>query len=723
MTTHSLSLSPALCDPATIRTLLAIYRLCRDQPGSLYEHYLDDIGFVLHPLAVLVRQRLEDSGEVRPAWAMQFDHVSAAGGTDYYEWLGRNMSWPEPQMAPLYERMHAELLFLEARDPFAMWSNVRHLQESLALTEAETRILLLAACLDHSVFGFRYLRLERPVSKVHRAIAAAIDMPMEPVIAALKENGSLMQSGLFENPADGTTALRDLLELSQFGQRVFTRPYATRADLFNVLLEPLPAPADAQPLQWPALAAQQRTVQAVLATALAHAEAGVNILLYGPPGTGKTEFARQLAHSLSCRAYEVACRDDDGDEATRGQRLCSLRTAQSLLGGTQSALLVLDEAEDVFQDDGKPSGAARVGSKAWMNKLLESNPHPVLWITNSIAAIDPAYRRRFTFSIRFDVPDLAARRHIAQRHLQPVGVSDATIDCIARRSELTPALIASGAKVVRLAAGHAGTQDEVALCYLDSQGKLMRTTPALNRTPQPVTRFDTAYLRIGGRFTPEQVVDAITRHGRGTVLMSGPPGTGKTQLAGRIAERLERELQYYSASDVNSKWFGESEQQVADMFASCDPERQLIFLDEAETLLSERASAMHRASEAVTAEFLRQLESFNGVFLCATNHGGTIDSALMRRFVFRLEFRPLSGTQREQLLRELIAWPAQQELPRSALQLLEQLDGLTPGDFANVKKRFTLLGLEAALDDWLVELRQEWQVKPHAAQARMMGFV
>jgi SpoVK/Ycf46/Vps4 family AAA+-type ATPase len=546
---------------------------------------------------------------------------------------------------------------------------------------------------------------------------------MEPVIAALKENGSLMQSGLFENPADGTTALRDLLELSQFGQRVFTRPYATRADLFNVLLEPLPAPADAQPLQWPALAAQQRTVQAVLATALAHAEAGVNILLYGPPGTGKTEFARQLAHSLSCRAYEVACRDDDGDEATRGQRLCSLRTAQSLLGGTQSALLVLDEAEDVFQDDGKPSGAARVGSKAWMNKLLESNPHPVLWITNSIAAIDPAYRRRFTFSIRFDVPDLAARRHIAQRHLQPVGVSDATIDCIARRSELTPALIASGAKVVRLAAGHAGTQDEVALCYLDSQGKLMRTTPALNRTPQPVTRFDTAYLRIGGRFTPEQVVDAITRHGRGTVLMSGPPGTGKTQLAGRIAERLERELQYYSASDVNSKWFGESEQQVADMFASCDPERQLIFLDEAETLLSERASAMHRASEAVTAEFLRQLESFNGVFLCATNHGGTIDSALMRRFVFRLEFRPLSGTQREQLLRELIAWPAQQELPRSALQLLEQLDGLTPGDFANVKKRFTLLGLEAALDDWLVELRQEWQVKPHAAQARMMGFV
>ncbi|MBK4735237.1 AAA family ATPase [Noviherbaspirillum pedocola] len=721
MTTNSLALSPALCDPATIRTLLAIYRLCRDQPGSLYEHHLDDIGFVIHPLAVLVRQRLEGDEAARPEWAVRLDAASAVGGTAYYEWLGRNLSWPEPQTAPLYERMYAELLFFEARDPFPMQSNVRHLQESFALTEAETRILLLAACLDHSVFAFRYLRLERPVSKVHRAIAAAIDMPLEPVIAALKESGALMQSGLFENLADGTTALRDLLELSRFGQRVFTLPHARRADLFDALLEPLPAPADAQALQWPALAAQQRTVQAVLETALAHAEAGVNILLYGPPGTGKTEFAKQLALSIGCRAYEVACRD--GAEASRGQRLCSLRTAQSLLGNAQSALLVLDEAEDVFLDQGQSGAAApRIGSKAWMNRLLETNPHPVIWITNSIAEIDQAYRRRFTFCIRFDVPELAVRRQIAQRHLQPLGVSEATIDRIARRSGLSPALIASSAKVAHLAAGKAGTHEEVALCYLDSQGEMMRAR-AMRRTPHIVTRFDTAYLQIGGRFTPEQIIDAIARHGRGTALMSGPPGTGKTQLASRIAERLERELLYYSASDVNSKWFGESEQQVAEMFTSCDPERQMVFLDEAETLLSDRASAMHRASEAVTAEFLRQLESFDGVFLCATNHGRSIDSALMRRFVFRLEFKPLSCAQREQMLRELIDWPVQQELPRSAMRELESLEGLTPGDFANVKKRFALLGLQAELDAWLIELRQEWEAKPDDAQGRAIGFV
>jgi AAA+ superfamily predicted ATPase len=247
--------------------------------------------------------------------------------------------------------------------------------------------------------------------------------------------------------------------------------------------------------------------------------------------------------------------------------------------------------------------------------------------------------------------------------------------------------------------------------------------PAGSSSPYLPTRYNESYLNIAGRFSTTDIIKAVVRSGSGTVLMSGPPGTGKTQLATHMANRLGRELLYYTASDINAKWFGESERNVAGLFSACDAQRQLIFLDEAETLLGAREQAMHRGAEAVTAEFLRQLEHISGVFLCATNHAGSFDSALVRRFTFRLQFRPLSQQQREMMLRELVAWPEGQPLPVACLRHLEQLDGLTPGDFAIVGKRFRLLGHAAVLDDWLCELADEWKAKPGNEAGRPVGFV
>jgi transitional endoplasmic reticulum ATPase len=93
-------------------------------------------------------------------------------------------------------------------------------------------------------------------------------------------------------------------------------------------------------------------------------------------------------------------------------------------------------------------------------------------------------------------------------------------------------------------------------------------------------------------------------------------------------------------------WFGESERNVARMFDECDASGEVLFLDEADTLMTSRNNANHRPEVAVTAEFLRQVELFQGVFVCATNFGGEIDAALMRRFEFRLQLLALSLPQR-----------------------------------------------------------------------------
>lgn len=107
----------------------------------------------------------------------------------------------------------------------------------------------------------------------------------------------------------------------------------------------------------------------------------------------------------------------------------------------------------------------------------------------------------------------------------------------------------------------------------------------------------------------------------------------------------------------------------------------------------------------MTAEFLRRRELFSGVFLGATNHVGQIASALMRRYTFRLTFKTLKWDQRTNLLKEMLALPSTANLPPAAARMLDRLDGFSPGDFANVKMRFTLICVVPTADDWLDELR------------------
>jgi SpoVK/Ycf46/Vps4 family AAA+-type ATPase len=181
-----------------------------------------------------------------------------------------------------------------------------------------------------------------------------------------------------------------------------------------------------------------------------------------------------------------------------------------------------------------------------------------------------------------------------------------------------------------------------------------------------------------------------------------------------------------TASDINTKWYGESEGNVARMFRECDPKSELLFLDEAEVLLGSRDAATHRADRAVTAEFLRWLEAFQGIFVCATNHRKDFDAALMRRFTFRLDFKPLDQRQRETLYSELALGRRPEEgaadpgLDLVTAARLSRLELLTPGDFANVNRRTRSLGLGP--EHWLDELEAEHQAKGGTRHARI-GFV
>jgi SpoVK/Ycf46/Vps4 family AAA+-type ATPase len=142
-------------------------------------------------------------------------------------------------------------------------------------------------------------------------------------------------------------------------------------------------------------------------------------------------------------------------------------------------------------------------------------------------------------------------------------------------------------------------------------------------------------------------------------LFSGPPGTGKTMVAGLIARELDLELYQVDLSKVVSKWVGETEKQLSKVFDAAEAGHVLLLFDEADSLFGQRTSEMKSATDRyanLEVNFLLQrVESFGGVVVLTTNLDTSIDKALKRRLAAHVVFQHPDDQERERLWELLLA--------------------------------------------------------------------
>ena len=376
----------------------------------------------------------------------------------------------------------------------AAYTNLHVVAEALALDAVEIAVLRLVL----------HLAVERPLRKAGQLVSAdnfsaammqmahLLDVPRKALRRAVGKRGKLRRYGLLSCRDDVRREVCDLEDALQWGDLFDADDFVLEKQERAQLLRSCLLPVENATLVWDDFAhigALRETLLHYLRHAFAGEQRGVNVLLCGAPGTGKSQFAAALARELAVPCFAPLREDDDGDPLDGEARLCKAQVAQSLLGGDK-ALLVFDEVEDVFAGALFTRSVAQ-SHKGWVNALLETNPVPMVWISNDVSCMDPAFVRRF--DIVLEMPDLPVVRKEAlfraRAVYQPAAV---VVRRFAEQEGLSPAVLTRTLHVANTLAADA---DDLAtqcllLCNqtLQAQGRKPLTLPPTARLAKSTSR-------------------------------------------------------------------------------------------------------------------------------------------------------------------------------------------------------------------------------------------
>jgi len=423
-----------------------------------------------------------------------------------------------------------------------------------------------------------------------------------------------------------------------------------------------------------------------IATAL-DARDPVLVVIEGPPEIGKRTAAAVAALGLQRSIIQIDVTRLAAGVPALEHAFCALRR-ECLL---DDALPLVAHIDELVGNEGE--GRARIQALA---RLLDETPIPVI-ATVSTAGFDLGTERT-VLRVTMPAPDVSARRVLWQDEIGDN--ADVDVDLLATRYQVGAGGIRRAMGAARLLAGDValtthelveGVRNGIAerLGELAHRVEVKQSWSDLVLGPDTSDQIKALVARIEhGPLVHEQWgFSAKLPRGLGTAaLFSGPPGTGKTMVAGLIARALDLELYQVDLSKVVSKGVGETEKQLAKIFDAAEAGHALLLFDEADSLFAKRTevkSAIDRYANLEVNYLLQRIESFGGISILTTNLDTSIDPALRRRLAAHIVFYPPEPPERATLWRRLIAPGAPTSGSLDFDQLADEFPDMTGANIRN----------------------------------------
>ncbi len=425
-----------------------------------------------------------------------------------------------------------------------------------------------------------------------------------------------------------------------------------------------------------------------------------HILLYGPPGTGKTTYAYGLAKKLGMDCYQMDLAGKDDSSSRRA----AVAACVNMASETENALFVADDMDLILNTRGSWSFFGETPDKPWLHDVLQRPGVRMIWTVNSTENIEESVTRRMAMSVRFKSFSPQQRinlwNSIIRKHKVKRFFGDCEISNLAGRFPVSAGVIDQAIrKATESGICRSGAFRRLVTLALESHLALSNGGRLNDKFQTDNNNFSVNGLSLSGT-DAESLLSELKafaeysrkNRSRGSISMSllfhGAPGTGKSALARHIATHLGKEVLFKRASDLFSKWVGQTEQNIRMAYEEAQSQDAVLIFDEADSLIFGRDRAEHSWELSFTNEFLTWMESFNGIQIFTTNRIRDLDSASLRRFSHKIEFGYLKPDCNAIFYRSYLAPLVTPKPDESVIQRLSKMDNLAPGDFKSVRDRF-----------------------------------
>ncbi|MDR3345693.1 MAG: ATP-binding protein [Campylobacteraceae bacterium] len=592
--------------------------------------------------------------------------------------------------------------------------NIEDLSFCMQFNSVEQKIIMLLAYLSQCAEFGDMFSMPYKINKIFRSIVISVvlDEPASVITKALSKDAALIKSG-FLKVNRYSDSLNNSLEFfdNDVANILFCSEGGAEQIQDMIALKCSKPTLDLQ--DFAHLKGSEQFVLRYLGKSLKSKQQGVNILLYGEPGTGKTELAKVLAKNLNIELKEIGGEIGEDDK----NRFDNYMLAQYIYA--QSPMLLLfDEVEDVFDAS---SGnifrdSKKQDNKLLINRWLETNPVPTIWITNDVSSIDRAIIRRFKMCMEIPIPSIKKKEEILSSHCGGV-LSKKEINLLASHKHLSPAIIDNAVSIADT---------------IKSRNKSTVIINTINQTLK-AQRFDEIKEKEKASFLPKtynpsfintsidtkRLLEGIKRSKSAKMCFYGAPGTGKSAFGKWIAKSLKRDFIAKKVSDLKSMYVGGTERNIAAAFEEAKEKKAVLIFDEVDTFLSDRKNAQRSWEVSEVNEMLVQMEEFEGVFIATTNLMANLDAASLRRFDVKLEFLYMTHDVSLKMLCDEVKELGLPTPDKSALNSLKHLNVLTPGDFATIKRQHRFYPIKDAAD-FVERLSDECKLK--SAESTRIGF-